>query len=175
MDHVHVAAVASQLMAEFRSQFPSQGVLDALGLLYPQFWAMPDVEKQFPKHLSVIKQWYAVPKTILVDGMQQQCEPILDSWGLDSEQGYFKIAMINNHAATMLPPYNVNPLTRLWRVLDAASVCLYPEYRKLAEITVTHVLGSVEDERCFSSVGFLKNKLRNPLDNNLEVVVGMYS
>jgi hypothetical protein len=55
------------------------------------------------------------------------------------------------------------------------SVCLYLEYRKLAEIAVTHVLGSVEDEKCFSSVGFLKNKLRNPLDNNLEVVVGMYS
>jgi hypothetical protein len=52
---------------------------------------------------------------------------------------------------------------------------LYPEYRKLAEIAVTYILGSVEDERYFSSVGFLKNKLRNPLDNNLEVVVGMFS
>jgi hypothetical protein len=99
----------------------------------------------------------------------------VDNWRLDSEQGYFKIAMINNHAAAMLPTFDINPLTRLWRVLDAASVCLYPEYRKLAKIAVTHVLGSVEDERCFSSVRFLKNKLRNPLDNNLEVVVGMFS
>jgi hypothetical protein len=113
MDCMHVAAAASQLMAEFRSRFPSQGVLDALDLLYPQFWAMPDAEKQFPKHLSMIKQWYGVPKTILVDGVQQQCEPILDSWRLDSEQGYFKITMINNHATAMLPPYDVNPLTRL--------------------------------------------------------------
>jgi hypothetical protein len=46
---------------------------------------------------------------------------------------------------------------------------------KLAEMAIIHVLGSVEDERCFASVGFLKNKLCNPLYNNLEVVVGMFS
>jgi hypothetical protein len=46
---------------------------------------------------------------------------------------------------------------------------------KLAEIAVTHILESVEDERCFSSVAFLKSKLRNLLDNNLEVVMDMFS
>jgi hypothetical protein len=75
--------------------------------------------------------------------------------------------MINNHAVAMLPSYDVNPLTRLWRVLDAASVCLYPEYRKLAEIALTHVLGSIEDKRCFSSVRFFKNKLHYPLNSYL--------
>jgi hypothetical protein len=136
---------------------------------------MPRSKKQFPKHLSVIKKWYGVGKTITVDGIQQQCQPIVDNWRLDSKQGYFKIAMINKHAATMLPLYDVNPLTWLWRVLDATSICLYPEYMKLAKIAVTHVLRSIEDERCFSSVRFFKNKLRNPLDNNLDVVVGMFS
>jgi hypothetical protein len=46
MHGVPVIGAASQLMAELRSRFPSQEVLDTLGLLDPQFWAMPDAEKQ---------------------------------------------------------------------------------------------------------------------------------
>jgi hypothetical protein len=46
---------------------------------------------------------------------------------------------------------------------------------KLAKMAVVNVLGSVQDERCFSSLSFLKNKLRNNLDEHLGVVVGMYS
>ena len=37
------------------------------------------------------------------------------------------------------------------------------------------MIGSVEDECVFSSVSFLKTKLRNSLDPHLGVVVGMYS
>jgi hypothetical protein len=33
-----------------------------------------------------------------------------------------------------------------------------------------HVLGSIEDESCFSSISFLKNKLRNHLNLHLELV-----
>jgi hypothetical protein len=39
---------------------------------------------------------------------------------------------------------------------------------------VVHVLGSVQDERCFSTLSFLKSKLHNSLDQHLELVVGMY-
>jgi hypothetical protein len=63
----------------------------------------------------------------------------------------------------------------LWRALDSASVCIFPEYMRLAEMVVVHVLGLVQDERCFSSLSFLKNKLRNSLDQHLQLVVGMYS
>ena len=40
---------------------------------------------------------------------------------------------------------------------------------------LVQVIGGVEDERVFSSLSFLKTKLRNPLDPHLGVVVGMYS
>ena len=46
---------------------------------------------------------------------------------------------------------------------------------KLAHIAMVHVLGLVEDEQTLSSLTFLKNKLRNHLDSNLEVVVGMHA
>ena len=40
---------------------------------------------------------------------------------------------------------------------------------------LVYVIGSVKDERVFSSVSFLKTKFRNSLDPHLGVVVGMYS
>jgi hypothetical protein len=49
------------------------------------------------------------------------------------------------------------------------------EYIKLAQIALVHVLGSIEDERCFSSLTFLKDKLRNwPTSDHLSVVMGIY-
>jgi hypothetical protein len=49
------------------------------------------------------------------------------------------------------------------------------EFVKLAEIAAVQVLGSVEDERTFSTLTFMKTKLQNRLDGHLPVVVGMYS
>jgi hypothetical protein len=74
--------------------------------------------------------------------------------------------MVNYYKPALQPPFDVNPLTRLWRVLDLASVCMFPEYMRLAEMVVVHVLGSVQDERCFSTFSFLKSKLRNSLDQH---------
>ncbi len=50
----------------------------------------------------------------------------------------------------------------------------FPKYLKLAKITMTHVLGSIEDKQCFSSISFLKKKLCNYLNPHLELVVAMY-
>jgi hypothetical protein len=47
------------------------------------------------------------------------------------------------------------------------------EYIKVAELAVVMVLGSVQDERTFSTLTFMKNKLRNRLTTHLELVVSM--
>jgi len=104
--------------------------------------------------------------------------PVLDRHSLETQQGLFKLVMVNNAKKYVEPLFYLNPLTRLWRFLDSCTVLrvkAFPEYYRLAEIAVVQVLGSVEDERCFSSLAFLKNKLRNSLDTHLECVVGMYS
>jgi hypothetical protein len=36
----------------------------------------------------------------------------------------------------MQSPFDVNPLTRLWRILDSVSLYIYLEYIKLAKIVV---------------------------------------
>ena len=48
------------------------------------------------------------------------------------------------------------------------------KYVKLAKFVVVHVIGSVEDERYFSSLSFFKNKLFNSLDEHLPLVVDIY-
>jgi hypothetical protein len=62
-------------------------------------------------------------------------------------------------------------------LLDAntALVATFPKYIKLAEVAMVHVLGSVEDERSFSSLTFLKDKLQNRLcGDHLGLVIGMH-
>ena len=172
-----VAGTTAQLIQELQRHFPEHAVLDAIGIIYPQYWLQVDVEITFSKHLHTLKNWYCNAR-VLGSGVDREVIPgILDRWSLDSQQGYFKIAMKSNALAAMEPPYDINPVTRIWRTISASRMLShgFPEYLKLAEIALVHVIGSVEDECVFSSVSFLKTKLRNPLDPHLGLVVGMYS
>jgi hypothetical protein len=137
-----------------------------------------EAEETFPKHLATLMSYYYEPKLIEVDKIKRLIPPILDRYKLETQQGLFKLAMLNNSKKHMEPPFDLNPLTRLWRFLDSCTVLrvkAFPEFYKLAEVATVQVLGSVEDERCFSSLAFLKNKLQNALDTHLECVVGIYS
>jgi len=49
------------------------------------------------------------------------------------------------------------------------------EYFKLVELTIVVILGSVENEHSFSTITFMKSKLRNQLTINLDMVVKMYA
>jgi hypothetical protein len=40
---------------------------------------------------------------------------------------------------------------------------------------VTAILGSIEDERTFSMLGFMKSKLRNRLGGHLDICVKLFS
>jgi hypothetical protein len=42
-------------------------------------------------------------------------------------------------------------------------------------MAIVHVLGSVKDDCCFSSLAFMSSKLQATLDPSLPLVVGMYS
>jgi hypothetical protein len=105
---------------------------------------------------------------------------VLDQFKLESEQPLFKMAMISNLEWTLeLPPLGcnpaipfVNPLTKLWREFDANSAlsASLPKYIKLAQIAVVHLLGSVEDERAFSSLTFLKGDCTKDLSVLLHFV-----
>ena len=71
-----------------------------------------------------------------------------------------------------------NLLTKLWHFLtcNKALVSNFPEFAKLAEISMVQVLSLVEDELTFCSHSFLKDKTRNKLHNpHLSLVVDMHT
>jgi hypothetical protein len=175
-----------KVLEELDARFPVVAVLDALGIVYPQYWLQGDCETSFRKHLTVLKEFYGEPRHVTRDGVWVHVPPVLESTRLEIEQPLFKMAMLANSPWAMEPPpvgsdaskEVVNPVTKLWRRLDANSALStsFPEYIKLAQIAMIHVLGSVEDERAFSSVSFFKDKLRNRLDgDHLGLVVGMHN
>ena len=71
----------------------------------------------------------------------------------------------------------LNPLTRLWRRLEASRLLRHKlsEYLKVVELVVITVLGSVKDERTFSTLPFMKNKLRNRLSVHLPLVMAVHA
>ncbi len=51
----------------------------------------------------------------------------------------------------------------------------FPKYVKLAEMAMVQIVGSVEDERCLSTLAFMKSKLCNRLITHLPLVVKMFA
>jgi len=176
---LYCAVATEQLIVELKARFPAQTVMDALRVVYPQYWLQQSSpEISFRKHLDVLKSFYGEAQWVRNDDNKCLIPTLLDRFELEVQQPLFKMAMISNATTAMDSLGKVNPLTRLWRMLDANNALAksMSEYVKLAEIAMIHVLGSVEDERCFSSLSFLKDQLRNRLsDGNLSLVVGMHS
>jgi hypothetical protein len=93
----------------------------------------------------------------------------LDAYQLDLQTSLFKMTMKSNVDKMLEPPYDVNPVSKLWQKLGCNGLLLskLSEFMHLAEIAITTVLGNVEDERTFSSLKFIKSKLRSRLEGNL--------
>jgi len=110
--------------------------------------------------MDILKAHYCELRHIQVGEEMKLVQPMLDGWRLESQQGMFKTAMMSNSARVMELPFHVNPVTKLWNLMCANfhTQCLFSKYMKLAEIAMVHVLGSVEDERTFSSLAFLKRQ-----------------
>ena len=73
-------------------------------------------------------------------------------------------------------PFNPGAITRLWKRISQSEVLRtsISEYFKLSDLCQTMILGSVEDERVFSALGFLKSNVRNKLDKNLETCLRLF-
>lgn len=99
-------------------------------MLYPQYWLQGDCDISFCKHLKILQEFYGEPKWLGKEGHENRklIPPMLDRFKLDDKQLLFKVAMIHNVAPAMEPPplctppdQVLNPLTKLWRSLDANS------------------------------------------------------
>jgi hypothetical protein len=161
------------------ARFPQHDILDAFGIIYPQYWIQEGADESFQQHLSVLKTFYCTTREVnggkpLLEGGDPFTVPeFLSASKLEVQQGLFKVTMKANTEAACAPPFTVNPLVKLWRQLTSSRhLCKFnSEYVKLAEVGSVLVLGFVEDERCFSTLKFLKSCQRNRLGKHLPLVV----
>jgi hypothetical protein len=211
--------------------------MEAMGVVFPQYWLNPKCDDLFPVHMQVIHKWYCEVREVVVPtdehavaakelvpsqlkghkqgpsnargargsgnlpaeqrgkkgeagtvghgsgsnsdaaSKRRQVAQPLDPYRLDWQQSLFKLTMKQNAAKAMEALHDVNPVTKLWQRLgyNGLLVSRLFEYMRLAEIAITAVLGSVEDERTFSNLAFVKNKVRNRLGGHLDTTVKMYS
>jgi hypothetical protein len=63
----------------------------------------------------------------------------------------------------MVVPKGENSLTKLWCQLAINNMLVvYPsKFMRLGELAIVQVIGSLEDERTFSTLSFMKSKLWN--------------
>jgi len=104
-------------------------------------------------------------------------EPILDARTLGLQSSLFKLTMKSNSAWAMEQPRDVNPVTSLWGKVGQNGLMLsrLSEFFKLSNLAICAVLGSVEDERTFSTLGYMKSKVRNRLAGNLDTCVKLFA
>jgi hypothetical protein len=77
----------------------------------------------------------------------------------------------------MAKPFDTNLVTKLW-ITISNNVLLtqrLSKYLKLVEIVVVSMLGFVEDEQTFSTLAFMKDKLRNRLGLHLDTTLYMFA
>jgi hypothetical protein len=175
------AAVAELLISQLDRRFPNCEIMEALEIVFPQYWLQDKCDELFPVHLQVIKGWFCGMRTMAVgSGEERQVKQVaapLDKHQLDLQLCLFKLTMKSHAAKAMEQPHTLNPVTKLWQKLGCNALLLskLSEYMKLAHIAVTAVLGSCEDERTFSTLSFVKSKVRNRLQGNLDTSIRMFS
>ncbi len=65
----------------------------------------------------------------------------------------------------------------MWHLVAASQILVssFPEYVKFVELAMIHIIGIVEDEKCFSTLAFMKSKLHNKITTHLPIVVRMFA
>jgi hypothetical protein len=176
---------AKLLIQQLDKQFPDVDVINALGIVFPQYWCHPNCLELFPLHLEVIAKYYCAQKAV-VDPGQEDAEAeaprmisLLDRRALDNEASLFKSTMLNFSAPVMASAdiETENPLSVVWDRISASTYLSNSlhAFGKVAKIAVVTVLTSVEDERTFSTLSWMKSKVRNRLNGHLDCTLRVFS
>jgi hypothetical protein len=71
---------------------------------------------------------------------------------------------------------DLNPLSKLWNKLSSnALLCVHlSEFMKVAKSVAIQIMGSMEDEKTFSTLTFMNTRLWNHLYEHLDLVFCIY-
>lgn len=97
--------------------------------------------------------------------------PLVDGSWLDQHASFFVVVMNDNCITIMLPFFDQNPTSWLGQKLGSSGILQNPlsKYLNLIEISIVIILGFVEGEQTFSTLSYMKTKLKNYLTNHLEL------
>jgi hypothetical protein len=151
--------------------------MDALGIVYTQYWLQVECVTSFPKHLVLIKKNLCSNKTQLLDGVETFVLEVLNASDLDNQQSMFKLMMKSIAIACMAPPFDTNTLIKMWCLVTTFQVlvCNFPQYVKFVKVGMVQIVGSVENEHPFSMLAFVKSHLCHRLITHLPLVVRMFT
>jgi hypothetical protein len=176
-------SASAKLRNDLSSRFPPVETLEALSIVYPQYLA--DDEKctdvDFKRRLDVVVRCFTGTKFVdatdygIVGGKvgKTAITSPLCAELLVSQSSKFK-SYARNHAKAIMEQEsgNIPKLTLFWRIFSKIhGAPRVSEWLKLARLAMCMVGGSVEDERAFSALAFVKNKQRNALNVHLELCV----
>jgi hypothetical protein len=74
-------------------------LINALGIVFPQYWESANCQELFPLHLEVLQKFYCAPREILGEEGVGEEEPnlvteLLNRRDLDNQASIFKATMI---------------------------------------------------------------------------------
>ena len=170
IDRAKEAATFAAALAvkNLENRFPDRALAKATSISQPKSWrdfpAGQNKPQEFTEHLKVLAAQF---------GVQLHCEngvapPLLDSDQLKLQAEFFSRYMFEPVSAE-----SDLTLSQVWTKMNAEEVfrdrC--SEWVKLVRISLVLVSVSVEDERLFSALNYICNKLRQSLSSHLEASV----
>jgi hypothetical protein len=57
---------AEVLIQELDRRFPHSDIMEAMGVVFPQYWLNPKCDDMFPVHMQVIHKWYCEVREVVV-------------------------------------------------------------------------------------------------------------
>jgi hypothetical protein len=170
--------VVQALIDELDLRFPAHHVMDAMGIMFPQYWVQEGADRTFSTYISILKDALCYSKCLVqVEGEGKWVKLILSAKALDKQSCMFHMSMLNQSKLVMQPLYHLNRATKIWQIMGANGLLqhAFPEYFKLVTMALILVPRSVEDERAFSTISFIKRKLQNKLVEYLPLCVKMFT
>jgi hypothetical protein len=141
--------------------------MDALGIVYPQYWLQPNCEMSLSKHIHVIKTTFC--SRFWRDEDEIFMYKILNVNDLDNQQNMFKLRRKSNLATCMVPPFDINLLTKMWHLMATSQVhiCKFPKYVKLAKLVMVQIVSNLENQKYFFTLVLTKSNFYNKVTTHL--------
>jgi hypothetical protein len=92
----------------------------------------------FVKHLQVIKLVFCLGKPNKVDDQDMMAGELFSASDLNCQEGMSKLTMKSNVAMHMAPPFDFNPLTKMWCLVTIFRIFFsnFLGYVKLIELAM---------------------------------------